>query len=371
MIEVDCGRAPRWLLGVATAVALAGCGSPPGAVNGAATATPVSFPAAAGGPTTFTDPTNDAFTLSVPQGWTVKGGTQGATPITSTSWVVATSPDGATTIELGDPTIPPYAVPNAVHPAGSTMQVAGGATAVVEPYEPGAQFAQDYASHALGQTCPSLTPTGSQAEPGLVQIVQAQAAQAAQAVGVPQPPAQLDGASVTFACQSGGSTTTVGVMVVTRLMANAVGGSWGVPLLIVYRTPTGSQAQTDQIARAMRSSFQPTPQWTAKQVAATRQALAAIQQNGAAAQAALGQQEQAESAALAQQGQVDQTMLNNEHAATMNQLNSQAQSEQQTYAQQQYNRDTNQQSEMRYIQNQQCVQWYDAAHTRCAVTAPN
>ena len=38
---------------------------------------------------------------------------------------------------------------------------------------------------------------------------------------------------------------------------------------------------------------------------------------------------------------------------------------------QMYNRETGQQTEMRYINNQQCVQWADAAQTRCAVTAPN
>ena len=357
------------------ATLLVACGPPATAPGGAAppgaAATPVSFPAGAPTQSTFTDPTENAFTIAVPQGWTVKGGVQRASPTSATPWVTATSPDGGTVIAIGDPSVPSFVLPSAQSPAGSTVPSAAGGTASVEPYENGVQFAQDYANRSFGQTCAPLQPTGTAAEPALAQVAQSQGAAMAALVGVAAPPVQFDGGSATFTCQANGVADAVGVIDVTGGMQVAMGGGfWNVAVLIAYRTPAASQAQTDQLARAMRASFQPNPQWQAQMAAATRQQLAAMQQNGAAAQAALTQQEAQESAMLQQQGQADQAQLNAAHAATMDQLNAQGVDQTAAFNQQEYNRDTQTQAEVRYINNQQCVQWADAAHTRCAVTAP-
>lgn len=374
MLGLVRSLAPAWLLAATAAAALAGCGAAPGApAAGAAAppATPVSFPTAAGAPTTFTEPTQTAYTLSVPQGWTSKGGVQQTSPVQLQPWFSTTSPDGATMVLIGDPSLPFFVTPSNAHAQGTSFLAAPGLTALVAPYETGVQFAQDYATRAFGQSCQALTPTGSQAsEPALVQLAQAEATKQNQMVGLPTT-GQFSGGSMTFTCQSGGTSVAVGVMAVTVYNANAGGASWGVSLLVAYRTPPASQAQTDQTARAMASSFQHTTQWDQQQANVARQELAQIQQNGQAAQAALTQQEGAESAALQAQGQAEQAQLNANHQAGMDALNAQGQAEQQNFATQQYNQDTQQQAEMRYIGNQQCVQWADAAHTRCAVTAPN
>lgn len=357
---------------VAACALLGACQAAAPAPSAAPAQATASF-AAAGAPTpaTFTDPTEDAFTMSVPQGWAAQGGVHRTAPSMATVWASATSPDGATTIMINDPSLPSYSTPNNMHPAGSTYQLLPGVTDVSEPYENGQQFAQDWANRRFGQVCTSLTPTASQAEPALAQATQAQSVRLTQMVGAMAPNSQFSGGSMTFTCQSQGATSVIGVIVVTSLSPNAMGASWGVPVLVAYRTPAGSQAQTDQIGRAMQASLQDTAQWDQKMVLATRQTLAAIQQNGAAAMAAQTQLENSESAALQAQGQAEQQALNAQHAAGMQQLNQQGQTEQQNFAQQQYNQETQQQAEMRYIQNQQCVQWADAAQTRCAVTAPN
>ncbi|HEX3915973.1 MAG TPA: hypothetical protein VHW60_01455 [Caulobacteraceae bacterium] len=298
---------------VAVGALLAGCqpSAPTAAAaggGGAVAPTPVSFPAGATAQTTFTDPTEDAFTVSVPQGWTVRGGVQRSSPIAASLWVTATSPDGATVIEIGDPSIPSFVAPSAAHPAGSTVQTAFGAPGLAEPYESGVQFAQDYAARTFAQTC-ALRPLGTQAEPGLAQTAQASTAQIAAQVGVPPPAAQFDGGSATFGCQVNGASDAVGVIAVTGLTPLPVDNVWTVSLLVAYRTPAASQAQTDQLARAMRASMTPNPQWQLKMAAAERQQLATIQQNALATQAALAARaararealtaEQASNAALA------------------------------------------------------------------------
>jgi hypothetical protein len=64
-------------------------------------------------------------------------------------------------------------------------------------------------------------------------------------------------------------------------------------------------------------------------------------------------------------------MLNAQMQSADARLNSQGQRINQNFANQPYNKETGQQSEMRYINNQSCIAWYDAAHTRCKATASN
>jgi hypothetical protein len=325
---------------------------------------------ASSGMSTFTDPTENAFTISAPQGWTVKGGIQ-RTATSAQPWVNATSPDGATSITIGDPSVPGFTLPSQGHPAGSVVQGYGGVASPVEPYENAVQFATDYAQRAFGSTCAGLTPAASQAEPALAQIAVTQAQTMTAAIGGPPvSPDNFDGGSETFSCQASGVADVVGVLDVTSIFQTQYGGIWSVPLIASYRTPAASQAQTDQLVRAMRQSYQPNAQWQAQQEATGRQQMAAVKQQGQQAMAALTQQEAAGSAMLAEQARENQARLTNEHNAFMQQFNAQGAARNAAWNQQMYNKETGQQAEMRYIRNQQCISWYDAAHTRCAATAP-
>jgi hypothetical protein len=349
------------LASIAIAAMVNGCS--PAASNGAASSAqsplggllqPASV--AGTGMTSFTDPSENAFTVSVPQGWTVTGGIQ-RSPGQVRPWLTATSPDGATVITYGDASIPMFQLPG---PNG------GG-----QAYENGLQFATDFAQRAYGSTCTGLTPAGSQAEPALTQATAALGAQAAAQMGAPGPnPSAFDGASETFTCQTGGVADAIGVIDVTYDYPTNVGGFWNVPVLIAYRTPAASQAQTDQLARAIKASFQTNAQWQAQQLTAAKQQMASNQQQGAVAIGALTAQEGAESQMLNNQEAINNARLNAAHAQTMNWLNAQGQRIDQNFANQQAAKASGQQAEMRYINNQQCIRWNDAAHTSCAATAP-
>jgi hypothetical protein len=370
------GRRVVVLAGVAGLAMTAGCS--PAASNGTASAAtglgallqPVST-AGAAGMTTFTDPTQNAFTISVPQGWTVKGGIQGAAG-SAQPWITAISPDGATSIMIGDPSVPIFTLPSPAHPAGSTVQIVGGVASPVEPYENAVQFAADYAQRAYGSNCAGMTPAASQAEPALTQIAVTQVQTATAAIGGPPlSPDSFNGGSATFTCHAGGAADVVGVLDVTYDFPLNPGGIWKVPLIASYRTPAASQAQTDQFVRAMRQSYQVNAQWQAQQFAAGRRQMAALKQQGQQQMAAMQQVWQAGDAAMNAELSQSRASLNAAHAATMAQLNAQGAQNARNFAAQQYNTDTNTQAEIRNINNQTCVQWADAAHTRCAVTAPN
>jgi hypothetical protein len=221
--------------------------------------------------TTFTDLTENAFTIAAPQGWTVKGGIRRFSPTQAKPWIIAVSPDGATTINIGDPSIPLYTLPSPGQAPGSTVRAASGASPIAA-YETGVQFAADYARRTFGQSCAPLTASGSQAEPALAQRAQTQSAQIAASIGAPVPPiADFDGGSARFSC---GAAGTAGVIDVIDLLKTPGGGFWNVATLISYRAPAARQVQTDQIARAMLRSFQPNAQWQARMAAAAKQQLA-------------------------------------------------------------------------------------------------
>ena len=119
----------------------------------------------------------------------------------------------------------------------------------------------------------------------------------------------------------------------------------------------------------MQASLQPNAQWTAQMTAAEKQQLATMQQQGQQAQQQLAAMQQRDNAMLNANEAGANARLNAGHAAFMQQFNAQGAARNAAFAQQQYNKETGQQSEMRYINNQTCVAWYDAAHTRCRATA--
>jgi hypothetical protein len=381
MGQVKSGRnSPVWASAVMAALVLVGACKPaatataPGATAAAAPTggafQSASAPAPAAGMTTFTDPTENAFTISIPSGWTAKGGVQRTSPIVATLYVATSSSDGASNIAIGDPSIPTFVMPNGQQQAGASVANAAGGQSLVEPYESGAQFAADYAQRAYGAACVGMQPAGTQAEPDLVQQAQATSAKLAGEVGVAPPPVQFDGASAHFTCQVGGAPYVVGVLAVTAQQANPMGGGfWSVPIIISYRTLAASQAQTEQMARTMDQSLQHNPQWDAQMADATKQKLAQIQAQGQQDMATMNALQQRQFAALNANEAAANARLNYNHAAFMQQFNAQGAARTAAWNQQMYNKETNHQAEMRVIQNQTCIAWYDAAHTRCSATA--
>src|ERR1700743_3486436 len=99
--------------------------------------------------TPWRDPKEGAFTLNVPQGWQIGGGTVRDSSIDPRHILRATSPDGGIQILMGDNSLIPREVPNqmlvyAGMREGQVTRGAWGGPLLIARYQTGEQFAQAY-----------------------------------------------------------------------------------------------------------------------------------------------------------------------------------------------------------------------------------
>lgn len=95
--------------------------------------------------TTFTDPSENAFTVDVPAGWTVTGGMSRYSALDVRPWVKAVSPDQMVTAFIGDGKIAPCVMPTAT--LNALGRGVGSYTngSLIQPYIPARQFVEKYA----------------------------------------------------------------------------------------------------------------------------------------------------------------------------------------------------------------------------------
>ena len=345
-----------------------------GGVGAPVAATPASGPPAPAltpgdGPTTFTDPTENAFTIDAPVGWRVVGGVRRISSVVALPWAQALSADGATAVFTGDGSIPVFVLPSQQHPAGSRFDSVAGPQMAMD-YRTGAQFADAYVRGAA--PCTGLQPQASQPEPEVASRAQSQA-QADMAATNTSVTAQtnFDGGSATFTCQISGKPYVIGVFAVTAITRFGQGGVWQTPTIFGYRAPADQQQYAERVARTFQASFVRQPQWLRSQYAAVRQAVAQIRSQGAQDMAAQQAQANANMAASRQRGDAFAAAQAARQSAYMNGQNAQRDARNTAFANRMDQRDVNQQREMRYIQNQRCAVWWDAGHTHCRYTVGN
>ncbi|MGA2134976.1 MAG: hypothetical protein ABSH50_22045 [Bryobacteraceae bacterium] len=98
-----------------------------------------------------------SFSVEVPKGWKVTGGTFRFSPYEARMWMEMVSPDGATTIRLGDPLAPKtYAVPNALTARYGLTEGKWVTGKMVMNYLPGKAFADRYRQVKFGQACENM-----------------------------------------------------------------------------------------------------------------------------------------------------------------------------------------------------------------------
>ncbi len=96
----------------------------------------------------WTDPTERAFTVNVPAGWRISGGTHRNSPIDARNYVVAESPDGTVKAWVNDPGVLPRQEPHPMYlrlgwVEGRVVQSPAGPL-MIERFKSGAQFAQEF-----------------------------------------------------------------------------------------------------------------------------------------------------------------------------------------------------------------------------------
>jgi hypothetical protein len=118
---------------------------------------------------TVRDMREQAFSISVPQGWKVVGGMFRYRIAYPRPTVDMTSPDGMTNVRIGDNTIPNYQTPN----NNPYLPKVPNNFTPVAAYTSGQNFAQKYGLARFGSMCQGIQVTGSQAsQPKYSQQVQ-------------------------------------------------------------------------------------------------------------------------------------------------------------------------------------------------------
>jgi len=108
---------------------------------------------------TWQDPAEGAFTVSLPRGWRISGGTQRTTRIEPHYVIRAQSPTGGVELFMDDPRIAMREVPNMMTRRmgwreGSMIPAGGGVRLLLERYQPAPQAAAQYVRDAV---CPTAT----------------------------------------------------------------------------------------------------------------------------------------------------------------------------------------------------------------------
>ena len=110
-----------------------------------------------GGFVKFEDPHEKAFTLEVPEGWTVKGGLFRLGFSDERPMVDMTSPDGKTNVRLGDVAVAPYFLPSPSYPNdGEPYDLGAQGQPVVAKFRTGGDFAALYAKARFRRMCQNV-----------------------------------------------------------------------------------------------------------------------------------------------------------------------------------------------------------------------
>lgn len=328
----------------------------------------------AAGWTTFTDPGEQAFTAQVPQGWIVKGGIERKSDVDVTGWMALASHDGATTMFVHDPNVPKFILPNQDRQEGSWAPNGALGLAFVMPYEPGAQFAAKYGRTSFASSCGNLQLKSSRNEAELQQRQVRQLQEMAARVGGTRGMPQIDAGSAMFTCNIKGKPYVAVAFAATSLVpaltiapGRTLGGGW-TAVVMGYRTPVASQAETDRTLRQIDASLKQQPAFQEKMVAAVRQKLEEIRENGERGMEMLQRQADEESQALRNQYEQNMQAGQERHEAFMGMMEQQRDSRNEQFDNHMYQKAVTQQNEMMYINNQHCIAWYgNDTHQGCRV----
>ena len=195
----------------------------------------------------WTDPVEGMFSMEVPRGWAVEGGTHREAAIDVRPWIRVTSPDGQTEIFSGDPRIPTFTEPNDLmimsgNVEGTWYDPGYGTRMLVLYYRPGMDFLEYFMPQWLGD-CEILDGRNRQ------DIVEAEAGIRAR-WGLPGIQ-QDDAAEAHIRCR-GKTGQRVGYVFVQTRRFQAYGVSlWQVPRLMGYLAPSGKEALARQILAHM------------------------------------------------------------------------------------------------------------------------
>jgi hypothetical protein len=196
----------------------------------------------------FQDPLEQAFTMDVPQGWSVKGGLFRLGYSDYRAMVDLKSADGKTDIRVGDVAIPSYSLPSQYHQReGEPYDLGAQAQMTVARYRSGQAFADLYAKSRFKSVCQSFTPKQSEgAAPVEDKSEQFSSGAAGSSAG-----------EATYQCESGAGSRTAYVYARTTHYQ----GLWQVTMLASFIAPAEQAGVARNILLHCTQTLLIHPEW--------------------------------------------------------------------------------------------------------------
>lgn len=213
------------------------------------------------------EPHENAFTLSVPQGWKVNGGIYRLTANDIRQGVNLVSPDGQVRILIGDANIPMFGLPTPMSNRlgmreGSFLPPASDGTRVqIRRYLSGQQFAREYVESKLRRECGDLKITSNNNRPDLVRLVPPP--ESGRGIGH----SETTAGDATFSCVVNGHPVEGYLASITRVgysPMRGAGGTWGLERLFADFAPSEHSQEARSIVEKIAASFQINPAWEAR-----------------------------------------------------------------------------------------------------------
>jgi hypothetical protein len=195
----------------------------------------------------FQDPLERAFTVDVPQGWTVKGGLFRLGYSDQRPMVDLTSPDGRTNIRVGDVSVPLYTVPSQYHAReGEAYDLGAQAQMIVARYRNGPEYVVLYSQARFARTCQN-----AQSDTGVSEFT------VPEYLPIDTPPKQSSAGQVAYFCETSGGQRIAFAYTKTALF----GDLWGATAIASFLAPREQASLAERILRHMAESFRVDSQW--------------------------------------------------------------------------------------------------------------
>lgn len=201
--------------------------------------------------TSFVDPFEQAFSVEVPQGWTVRGGLFRMGYSDERPMVDVVSPDGHVNVRLGDLSIPTYAVPNQYHTReGEVYDLGAQAQLIVAKYRTGPEFAVLYSHVRFYQDCHDATGDMGDVDFAVPDYIPSDGPAPASSAG-----------AIAYQCGTG---TNERIAFAYARTAQA-SGIWSVPTLGSFLGPLDKVSVARAVLLHCAQTFKISPAWMEKQ----------------------------------------------------------------------------------------------------------
>lgn len=274
-------------------VVLAGnAAAPAKAAAPARTAAPTAAPTASPRPAAvqwvkYVDPAEHAFSIDVPAGWRVQGGSRRMNTVDIRTGVDIASPDGAIQIFYGDASVPIYTLPSPMLAraglgVGQVYSPGFGQQMVIMPYHNGEAFAAQWGAQRIGRICGGVQRTGAQPRPDASHGID----QAMAAFGIHT---SIQAGEANFSCSLQGTPAAGYVFAATELVRAQMSSLWDVKSLAGFVAAQPRAAEANALLGHIVSSFAIDPGWAARQQQLTAETSRAIAQTNQVVSNAIAQ----------------------------------------------------------------------------------